>query len=394
MDSKVLSKIFTFLVITLPILSVYKSPVEYFDLGTFLMIIFIPFILQKSEYRIRNDKPLIFFLSFIILSSLILITYNSLNFTPILRMVKFVTLISVVLLMGYQNLFYKRFALKVLKYVTNAAVIYLILQVVLYRVFGIFLPNGIPALADNDAYLANIYISATRPSSFFLEPAHFAQYSLAYLSFCLFGKKEIKNFNGDWKNIVFIAAGIILSTSGQGLLLLGILICMWIVWKFFFVKIDLKGILLLILVIVILISIIPVLFNSSVVTSTLTRLLTTDVNNGGNAVVARLGGYQYLSYLSGINSFIGMGFGNTPDFYLSGYAYIIYCTGYIGLAVFLFVLLRMLKRSEFFYQKSLIIIFSIMLIGAQMFTATSICFYFALIYLQINGLKKQTKTNL
>jgi hypothetical protein len=383
MNSFSISKLFTFVIITLPILSVYRSPFEFFDLGTFLILVFTPFIIYKTDCRISQNKLMILLLFYIILGSMIsLITYP-VSIIPLLRLGKFTLLIIIVLLIGYNKLFNPQYAIKVLKIVTNLAVVYILVQVSLLNVFGILLPNGFPSLAESDLYLSSLNISATRPSSFFLEPAHFAQYSLVYLSYCMFVVDKTANLFNDWKSVVFISIGIILSKSGQGLLFL---VVIWIVWllTIFLKEMSIKKWMSLFCMTVVFSVIIPLLIKSELIAATLIRLLTENTSGGGNAIKARLNGFEYLSQLTGLNKIFGMGFGNVPEgIYLSGYAYIIYCTGYLGLFIFISILIYTLVKIGRF-QKILLLMYSIMLIGAQMFSATTICFYFALFYINLN----------
>jgi len=386
MSSKLISRIFTFIVIAYPILGVYKSPLEYFDLGTFITLLLIPIIIKKSDFKIAINKPLLILLYYIFFSTLILILLNSLNTLSILRTGKFIVLIFVVLLCGYNRLFDKLYALEVLKIVTNIAIVYLIIQVILNKGFGIILPNGIPALADNDAYLYTSHIAAVRPSSFFLEPAHFAQYVLVYLTYCLFGVEQNNTLSNRWRNAIFILVGIIFSTSGQGLILACLLICIWLFTQMFMSKISLLKIVALLFVVLVSIFIIPLLLNLESVNYTLSRIFTDNLSGGGNALESRLRGYEYIKYLKGINLLIGMGFGNIPEgIYMSGFAYIIYCTGIFGFLIFICTLLSIFKKAKGF-QRPLLIAYFALLIGAQMFTASNICFYFAILYININDI--------
>ena len=381
MNLNISNKLYTILIIMLPILGVYKSPVYFFDLGTFLVLASFPFILYKSKGTILNNKTLIILLAYIFTASIYIFAHEFMLLLPILRTVKFLIMIFAVLLLGYHKLFDAEYAIKILKVITNVAVMYLIVQIVLYRGFGILLPNGFPMLADNSGYLSNIYISAIRPSSFFLEPAHFAQYSIVYLTYCIFGIESHQKLFKNWKNALFITVGIILSTSGQGILMVVILMSIWLLLNIAKKKIKLQNIIYTFCMIMLLLIALPLIMKTEVVTNLLTRIFTENISGGGNALYARVSGYTILQNLNGIHSIIGMGFGNVPEnMYLSGYAYIIYCTGYLGLAIFITLLTSTFLKVHKF-SKVLVVLFAIMLIGAQMFTATSICFYFAIFYI-------------
>lgn len=388
-----MKKIFTILIVILPIISVYKSPIPGVDMGTFLVILLIFFIVLYSKNKLFTPKWLVIMLIYIITSTLIslLVQSTTLNLSVVLRCGKFVFLIVTILILGYNTLFDFKLGIKCLKIVSISAAIYIFIQTIVYRGFGILLPNGFLNYVTYDAYVSldytNMAIHFYRPSAFFLEPAHCVQYLSLYLCYSIFGYKR-KGILNEWKSAICISVGIILSGSGQGLLILGI--C-WGVWLISIGKnISKKNFMKLLSVLIILMFVICKLLNTQLMKNIFIRLFTDNVNAGGNAIIARLTGYSHFSELSQLFKLIGVGYGNTIDgVYFSSFSYILYCCGILGLIIMIGLLIERLT-SPYLFQKIFIIVFFIFCIGANIFVASSICFYFPFIYYKESIVNKVT----
>lgn len=380
-----MKKLFTALIVMLPIITVYKSPIKGIDLGTFIFILLSFIIIYYSKGKIFVIKPLFVFLVYIILSTLvsILIQGNIESYMIMLRTGKFVLLIFLILFMGYKELFDSDFGFKMLKIINILAVIYIILQVISYKFFKVLLPTGILSLVTSDVYYQLDYQSVAanfyRPSSFFIEPAYFSQYVLLYLCYSIFGGNGtgvVKN----WKLAVFISSGIILSGSGQGILLVVTIWGIWFLSTLGLSKLNLKKISMLMTISFMSIFIMKYLLQTEVVSKALLRVFSDNTAGGGNAVLSRVGGYAYFYMLPNIFKFIGMGYGNVPTgVYFNSASYTLYCSGILGAVIVLYILWSSFIKGKRF-QRVFVIIFFILIMGANVFTAASICFYFSFIY--------------
>lgn len=380
--------IFTFVIVLLPILSIYISPIRNIDLGTFCLLLLSPFVFAGFLKRNRIKAP--YFMCMLILYTCMGTLFSfAVNVPPdlkisLLRMGKFVVVLSIVFVVG--NMFFNyTLAKKILKVVTTVAVLYIIVQTVVFYFTGRLLPSVPFNLVQNEAYGNIDYVSAAarfyRPTSFFLEPAHFSQYVLLYLAYSLFGDYEENRSN--LKMAIFITIGLFASTSGQGILL-GLLI--WGLWWFDEIKkANIKNMVyLIILAAVISVIILPLVFQTRTVNTAMNRLVTGS-GSLGDAVTGRLFTYNYYSELPVLQKIIGMGYGNVPKgVYFNSIAYTLYCSGIIGLILIVLIFLDAFIYTRNF-QRYFCIIYALLILGSASFTATSIAYYFMFIY---SGYKK------
>lgn len=381
-----MKKVFTSLVICLPILTVYKSPVPGVDLATLLMLLFAFVYFLSGRLKFINIKsPLLFFLLFLLfLSSVSFMLQGVISDIALLRTGKLLFLVLFVFVIGYDNLFDKEFAIKALNAVTAAAAIYIILQTVAYHLFGLLLPSGILPLVTDEAYSALNYAqiakSFYRPSSFFIEPAYFAQYAMLGLCINIFGFKKSRLCH-NLKMALLISAGIILSASGQGVLLAAFLWLFWLVQRLIFTNFSVKKLFILLAVAGAGIVFIPMLLETELVSKTLSRVFDTNTAMGGNALLARTHGYSHFQSLPLLYKTIGVGYGNVPPgVYLNGAAYILYTLGISGAAVMLFLFADAFVKGKPFGRVFLAAMFGMLLV-ANIFTAAYLCFYFSFIYI-------------
>lgn len=234
----------------------------------------------------------------------------------------------------------------------------------------------------NEAYINSIIYPSMqlyRPTSLFLEPAHYSQYNILCLCYSLFGDHQ--NRKSNLKLAIFITVGLLLSTSGQGILLCALLWFIWFLNIMLTSKIDIiKKLLLLFLVIVFVVYIIPQIFNLSIMQKSIYRVWDFEKGEPGPALSTRLFTYSYFNELPLLYKFIGVGFGNVPPgVYFNGISYILYTIGVIGLFIVMLFLLNAFIHTRNF-QRCFCLIYFLLLIGSQTFTAVNIVFYFSFIY--------------
>jgi hypothetical protein len=208
-----------------------------------------------------------------------------------------------------------------------------------------------------------------------LEPAHFAQYVLIGLVICLF--KEKSNIRSILF-AVFVTLGIVLSTSGQGLLVTCIV---WIIFilDLIFGKGQSSNIRLLGMVLsVVAFIVLPFVMNSEVVQNNLARIL---MSGSNTAVSARAEGYTtFFSEDMLYIKIFGAGFGNTPlGVWFSGLAYILYCSGIVGFLILLGIFIKCLFKSPNRYAKMLIFVCFLLSVSAEIINSYWIVFMFSLI---------------
>ena len=380
------SKIFTIAVVLLPILSVYISPINGIDLGTFCLLLLLPVllggILKCNKIKMKLPLSMLLLILYISFGSLISYVISiPPNFVLVLsRMGKFIIVLLIVFIIGKGQYFDYQLAKRILKITVLAAVSYIIIQSVMFYMSGRLLPSVPFNLIRSEEYANIDYLRGAsvfyRPTSFFLEPAHFAQYVIVYLIYSLFG--DYKENQTKLKIAVFITVGLFLSTSGQGILLSLLVWGFWLFSQLIKSSIDRK-IKLVILGVLVCTIVLPAVFQTEILSTSIDRVIT---NSGslGAATEGRLFSYDYFNDLPMLQKIIGTGYGNVPaGVYLNSVAYTLYCNGIIGM---LFV--GMLFYDAFvhtrYYHKYLCIIYALLIFGSSTFTASGIAFYFMFIY--------------
>ncbi len=387
---KIMDKWICILICILPILMNYKSVIPGIDAATLLIILTsLIYIIVKNKGRIRfrknNCLPLWYFVIFtVVLSAISIVLMSGLGISfsmpkIMLRCGKFIFVILSVVFVLYSERIDNNYLFKVLRIITIAAVVYQMLQILVHTAIGISLPRGIYSLLTYDVYgydnFNQINVSFYRASSFFIEPSSFVQYVLLHLSISLFGDKEktIKHT----VDAILISISIILSGSGQGLVLLG---TCWAMWYIFKVVISKKysptKTVLFIIVPIFLVLLFPYVYNLQIIQKNLVRISGETGLLSGYATQARLVGYEYLSDLKGIFLLIGKGYGNVIEFkYFPSVAYTIYSSGYIGIIIVGIVMIWLAIRCKSF-GKFFSVLYTILIIGTTAFFGCNICFYF------------------
>jgi hypothetical protein len=296
-----------------------------------------------------------------------------------LRGGKFFVVIFLVIFCLHNELFDYKYAIKVLRIITMLAVFYQLLQVVSHELMGMVLPRGIYSLLTYDVYgyenFNQINMTFYRASSFFIEPAVFVQYILLYLSISIFGNKNMTIEH--LIEAMLISVSIVLSGSGQGLILL---VAIWGFWYLFKIVLGKKrsviSLVLLVAVPIVIITVLPTFLSLNVVQNNLERIAG-DNNLMGYATQARMVGYKYISDLKGVFYLIGRGYGNVvTDVYFPSVAYTFYSSGIIGISLVAIVFMWLIKNCRS-YGKVFSLIYIVLIIGTTSFFGCNICFYFS-----------------
>lgn len=233
-----INKLFSILIILLPFLYQYKSPLEILSLGDFLLIIgstICVFYDILSQKKIKICYQIIFFVfGLLIINFIPMFTsgwFSIEDFSTIfLKMIMYTIVIEVA---------YNHFSfLKVKKMYLWFCVLlsfYLILQYFYTKATNNYLPIYIKydwlfswekRVKDLNEYYGFVYYKF-RPSSLFLEPSYFALYVIPCLYLTLiFEKKYLLS--------LLISFALILSTSGAGIGLMAI------IYVCFFIKLIIK----------------------------------------------------------------------------------------------------------------------------------------------------------
>lgn len=234
---KRMDSLFTFLVVLLPFLYQYKSPLSSIAFGEFILI---PFVLV---YVLSYTKNKIRFMSFYGYYRYIVLVLLMTMFAAIQTYFAFADFFTVFLRIIYYSILiyvsYGHFQLDtglvLVKRFTVLFSVYIIFQYVLYKSVGVILPTVLNSnwiFAPEAGIRLNYevyYKYAFRPSSLFLEPSYYVLFASVGLSSILFVDKE-KNDKFKMMQTLLITIGMVISTSSLALLILTIN------WFFYFYR--------------------------------------------------------------------------------------------------------------------------------------------------------------
>ena len=369
-NSNRLESVYALICVLLPVFSIYSSPIPSFDFGT-VVVVFFFFICLINNASFRLEPLLWVLIVFTFLDTIPAIIGLTHAYSPVLsvllRTLRFVILLIVLLGFGYTSFYSSSKYIGYVRVVSLLAAGYVYLQSAFFRFFGYKLRNVFGPIKGGGEFSSSLgeYEFVYRPPSFFLEPSHVCYFLIPFLCYVLFSKKSIEK--RDLIEAVFVTGGILLTTSGQGLIIAAL--C-WFIW----ILRQLKSIKLHYLILVIFSLII--LFKTVDVSYTINRVLSTD---DYNAMEARSGGYRLVSEMPFAQLVFGNGFGNYPeDTFFTSYADILFCTGLVGLVCVLLFFLSLFIRGTVFQRVFIVIILTIMISGG-IYTASFLCFYLPLL---------------
>jgi len=396
-----ITTIFSVLVILMPILNSYKSPISVLGLGEFSIILLLPFMLFSMLYgdkKIHLHKYWLFALYSIICSYVVML-FNDISLQEINnRLLRIIFYTFIIFIFGI-NFFDYKLSIKIYKYTSLLTCIFLILQCISYNIFDFIIPWKIPGLDFNilistEEYYRKYY-AYFRPTSFFTEPAHFVHYCSPYLAIILFSNSRHK-----MKEAIFISFAILLSSSVNGFIFVSVI---WIIWFFHSTYTDKR--LVSILFRTMIIALIPILFIVLYNKSNSFMLVINRLNNISNdvsAIVRLANGFFIFYQLETIYKFFGIGFGSYNDFkilksinllydteieYMSSLSYILVSSGIFGFILYMVILFEIYRKAQK-TGKVLIILLIIMFMSSSIYPSP---IYVIILLFTLYADKKQFK---
>lgn len=366
----------------LPLFASYASGIPGFSLADVILVLFTMCALLKIGARdnnrmLGNIGALYIGIALILLFDVIAVTSNKGALYDVsIRTIRYCFYVFCFIYTS-KKLIDVEMLKKCVKNVSVLATIYIILQYVMYHVFAKVLNGFLPWL---ELYIEDygtkdyesIYEAMFRPTSFFLEPAHFARYAIIGLIIILWAK-DLKM--KDMFFAVFVSVGVLISTSSLGYLLLAM------VWVSFaltrLVKIK-KSWAKLCTILAVLIAPVAlyVIFQLPYVQDTIMRSLSGDINDTNTAIGARLNGFSHFAELSIFGKIFGVGFGCIPEgAWLSSAAYWLYGSGIIVFSVYLVFLLSSLLRLKNEKKMILLIMFFLFFSDDSFYSYMCIIYY-------------------
>lgn len=348
-----------------------------FPLSTLVLLIWAPVILFKlivcRNIVITPIIPIALFMLFRILN-------HGIEFTEFVLSL----LVLLYILAAVNNLISFRFFLQTILFVAVLATACLFVQYTSYYIVGVHI-NFIPTFLLNDFMLNQTRVAVTsamgnglyRPSAFFTEPSHYAQYVFPLLFYLLLSP----NINREKiRYAVLISCGLILTTSGVGI---ATAIVLWIAFFCFYTfqknrKQFFRGVIVIFLF-AILFAVLYVrieIFREAILRlfgeSTLSSYSSTDGRTKG--------GMLLLEALDKRNWILGIGeYQSIPGYYVSGLFEIILTNGIVGLILYLLIFIQhiIISRRDF---KIFSAFCMILLVYSNIYSLQYMVYYFAFLF--------------
>ena len=370
------ARLFMLAVILLPVLAQYHLG-NALDLDIIAMLAVLLFSLLFG-FRLHLPGLVLVLMGYVALVTLLNLAGGA-RFSStsdiILRSGRYLVYLFIVFCLGRDGLFDYKTAMKLYRFVAYAATAYIILQAIFFYGVGITLPNRIGGATTD------VTEEVGRLRAFYSEPADMA-YSIIPFAVCrLFGDNSTLRGN-PIVDALAVTVAVILSTSGQGILCLGL---MWAVFLCLMVKrgrVRLGTAAITILGMALVFG----LYEVGILEFALGRI---DTSGETGAVSARASGYVTLSLLSPLQWLFGTGYGNyvtenvfgldIPYEYVnySSLAECIFTTGIIGLFLMSVLLVR-LSRADGLRSRMMVLAMLFLSLGGCPLTGKYLPLYFLL----------------
>lgn len=293
-------RIYAWLLVLLPVLSQYKLGPLDLDVVVFAAFFLCAIIFRKRLYVVKVNRYIAGMIAYIagvtVINILVGYKYSPVS-DIILRAGRYCLYLFVVFFLGNECVSYESL-MRVYRVIAYAATIYVILQTVVYYATGLTLPNKLGAQASD-----TMTTEVGRFRAFYSEPSVIGYSLTPFVACSLLKPGYRKNGKDGAIDALFTSAGIILSTSGQGILAIAIVWVLWLVIRIKDRKFKAKEIFLFLSIAVIAI----VLYSVGILEYALDRV---GNSNEGGAIDTRMSGYETLKLLSPLQLIFGAGFGN------------------------------------------------------------------------------------
>lgn len=396
------SKIFTVGLIILPIINqylfFYLTFLELFALVGVILALILKINIKLNKYLVFLIYG--FFSSLLVTFVLIILEKNFRLITEIyiLRMTKYLVLaFGIVIASG--KLFDIRIARKSYTIIVLLVSIVLVFQYLLHLMFGLntylLIPNVTLNYNDNMNSTLLILKNLTsiqsgfyyRPSSIFIEPAHFSIFVLPWLAMELaIPRAKFRNIS-----LIFVSVSIVVTTSTLGLVVCSVLWVVFFFRKIFSLKnmrINMKYIILLLIFIFVLISI--VLSDENIQNTINIKIKSiNNIQDSSSLTLRLLRGLYYFKEIGWINKVFGVGYGNLTAYYdathmflpydynlqnvtyMNGLMTILNSFGILGLFFYIRWWFYSLKFSQNIQIENLCIVVFLLLLGSDIFFSAS-----------------------
>lgn len=338
--------LFSWTVSFTPLLYAYASISPQISIADLLFICFsmifaMNFFFNRSSWR-PNFFALKVFVFYLIISSLISILFSNVLYIDSIVARWSKTILFILVISLFPNYLKQRHFQRGLEVLCLFSSAIITVQYLMFFAFGYTRSLKIPLLNFVTSESVRTFSFANfRPSAFFLEPAHFAYCLSLYLAYCLFSQHSKRRLS--FRPIVTTFA-ILLSTSSTGIVLLVFLWSLYLLKSLAYWRNPRKMLVYLVLLVIVLGVFVPLVLFVPQFFNSISRILDLE----SVAVTGRIeAGSVYFESQEGVDKWIGVGFGNlSKHVYFNTINYFRYCSGYIGVALFVFLLVSAFMRAN------------------------------------------------
>ena len=389
MNYKLAEKILTALLAFLPVTYIYLIPGTGMVIGVILLlvVVFPLSLLLFNNSGYKYDKTHIYYLLFVLYLFIISLVNGSIGNMVMLF------LISVpfqIFITSNKNL-YGSF-LKYYLYLSLFFSIFLIIQAVSLFIFsypieGLLL--AIPRVADIESSITD-EILYVRLASVFAEPSHFALYVIPSVCILLW---DIVSFRFRKFALLAISTAVIVSTSGNGIILLAIVYILFALYVGLR-KVNYKSITIVACIICVGIFI----FNSEFMQGITGSLFSDDMGYDKSEYRIKRG-FMLYNDLPAFDKLIGVGWGNAEKYsrenntqiygkysaearfdYFNSISGILIYTGMVGFVLFVLFFMSLYRKTTNYGSKVILLVIFITLFSSSIFMAEQWLLYLMLVY--------------
>ncbi|HFI0239512.1 TPA: hypothetical protein ACGPBH_001066 [Streptococcus suis] len=381
------SKLYTWALVLLPLVSIYGISEINLDFGTLALLLLLPFVINeqgKIVFEKRIVFPWLLYAIYIVISLYFPTIFGKetylTNGSLYVRAFKNIIYIFILMLSTSRGIINKDYFVQIYLKVTKICTYYIFIQVVLYYTIRFNLPGYINMMLVAEGYGERLDVtsfSLFRPTSLFYEPAHFFEYVIIGVIIYLFRYKVTSK--NDIFNAIFLALGIVLSTSGMGILTIAGIFGFWLLQQLSLTKFIRVRKEMFFLIVIGLIAV-AFFLQSGFGQSVLSRLFSTGTNY--SALDGRTEIYERIFSFDTGRVLVGSGYGNVLEHYFyPSWAFNLWCTGIIGSSIIVILYLRAYFQSRVTIAKIIVLVNFMLCFVSTLFMGKNLLLYFLFVYI-------------
>ncbi|HEM4275639.1 TPA: hypothetical protein U1X82_000366 [Streptococcus suis] len=381
------SKLYTWALVLLPLVSIYGISEINLDFGTLALLLLLPFVINEQGKIVLEKRivfPWLLYVIYIVISLYFPTIFGKetylTNGSMYVRAFKNILYIFILILSTSRGIINKDYFVQIYLKITKICTYYIFIQAALYYTIRFNLPGYINIMLVAEGYGERLDVtsfSLFRPTSLFYEPAHFFEYVVIGVIIYLFRYKETPK--NDIFNAIFLALGIVLSTSGMGILTIAGIFGFWLLQQLSrtkFIRVR-KEIFFLTVI-----GLIAVAFflQSGFGQSVLSRLFDTGTNY--SALDGRTEIYERIFSFDTGRVLLGSGYGNVLEHYFyPSWAFSLWCLGIIGSSVIVILYLLAYFQSRVTIAKIIVLVNFMLCFVSTLFMGKNLLLYFLFVYI-------------